>query len=717
MPEVLDIWRLVRLLRQDALESGGLDDLAGPEREARVFAHVIEHLPIGFELGETLAGDFGPGYMDKEDRVALAERLAQLHADRAASPVSPECPFRLLRDRFHCHAGYTAAHTCADYQRVVEDGIVGLLTEVRAAAGAASVEQGAMLRGMEICLEAVVYWAERYAELARRMASDEADEDARDALDMIASTCARVPLHPAETFHEAVQSVWLVHAAIGLSEVSGSSLSLGRADQYLYRLFAQDIGRGAAPEQLERSLRDLWKKLNRFGDPACAVNLGGADQAGRDLFNPLSAMMVRVTRALRLPSPILAARIHDRLPAHVFDMYVDPELFTMGQPTFYGEGACRQAMMTRGVPRSDAHNFAANSCMGLVMPGEEISDMWGAVVSLLLPLELALNRGRPFRDELPVQLATRQRETYAAFDDLFAQFAAYLDEIVALLIARNRESTMHVGRERPNPFLSALIRDCVSEGQDRAIGGAKYHTVIVEAFGWANAADSLTAIKRLSFDRQVYAIADMVGAAQRDFEGDGDVLGAILRCPKYGNNEEEADAMARRVAKCFARCVRRHSHGSVHYAPSLHTLNAHVAAGKKLGASLDGRRTGEPLGKNAGPMLGRSRNGLTSLLLSASSIDQSVLDGGQALDISVAPHTVSAQEGRRKFESLLETYFERGGLQVQVNAATAAQLRQAIAHPDIHRDLIVKIAGYSARFVSLARDIQEEMVERFEQGL
>lgn len=711
-----DLWSIVHLLRREARDRGLIEGLSVPEREATLFAYALENLPIGIEPGESLAGDFGAQYLSPQACAGLASRIAQA-ATRDAAQSTTGDPFRLLDEHFHCRAGYTPAHTCADYQRIVERGVEGLLAEIAAASEQASADQLATHRGMKIALNAVVAWAGRYAVLARETAQSEDDGTTRGRLELIAKSCDRVPRRPATTFHEAVQSVWLVHAAIGLSELSGSSLSLGRADQYLYPLFRADTERGISMDALEQSVRDLWLKLNRFGDPACAVNLGGADEDDDDLFNPLSAMMVRVTRDLKLPSPILAARVHRELPAQTFDSLIDPELFAMGQPTFYGEAPCRKAMVRRGVPEADARRFAANSCMGLVVPGEEISDMWGAVANLLLPLELTLNHGEPFQHELPIDIQTPPLEGACSFEGLLAQFEAYLDEIVSLLVRRNWEAAQRVGTERPNPFLSALTQACIERGRDRALGGARYHIVIVEGFGWANAADSLTATKRLVFDERRFALDYLASAARRNFGDDTDMLAAILECPKYGNADTEADAMARHVAQTFAQCVSRHSRDGVYCTPSFHTLNAHVRAGCKLAASLDGRRAGEALGKNAGPMLGRSRNGLTSLLLSASAIDQPALSGGQALDISVDPRTIATSDGKRKFGSLLQTYFDRGGLQIQVNGVSADRLRAAIADPQAHSDLIVKIAGYSARFVSLGRDIQEEMVERFAQGL
>jgi formate C-acetyltransferase len=712
---------LAAVLRDQAVADPQVASAPAPIREALAFARVLAGLPIGLVPGESLAGDCGWQFASPARQTGLAELLAS----RPAGPPGEPTPLQLLDQRFHCNAGYTVAHTLLDYERVVTEGLAGILQEVRAHQAAATGARGEYVQAMEVALEAVVRFAARHAGAAREAAGQVETEPERDRLLRMAKACDRAPHHPATTFLEGLQAIWLMHLAVGFSEYSDASLSLGRLDQYLYPLYCADLQRGVSREALGGLLGDLWRKLNRFGDPACAVNLGGLSEAGRDMYNPLSSLIIEVSRSLRLPAPILAARIHDQVPPFIFDALLDPALLTVGQPTLYGELPCREAMRRRGVPEGVVHGFALNSCMGLVMPGEEISDMWGVVANLLLPLELALNAGSSFSHELPVVLGTPPQAAYDGFDDLYDQFARYLDELLDVLVAANAEATAWFAAERPNPLLSALTRDCVARGLDRADGGPRYHSVIVEGFGWANAADALTAIRHRVFEEHAYTLQELVTAAREDFAGHEDLRRELLRAPKYGNGDPEADEMAARVSATFAGLVSKHSTGRTegrpggnrYYLPSYHSLNAHIGAGSRTAASLDGRHAGEPLTKNAGPMTGRAREGLTGVLLSASAIPQTDMSGGQALDISLQPQQVATIEGKRALQALLLTYFQRGGLQVQMNGLSPEELRAAIAEPGKHRDLIVRIAGYSAQFVSLSREVQEEMVTRFEQGL
>ncbi len=715
------VWSLLAKLRADALRSNPHLAQASPaRREGVVFAHALRHLPIGLPPGASLAGEFGWEWCTPSE-------LARWEADDApaptpAPPAAAPSPQQLMADRFHCFGSDGGGgHTTVDYERVVTEGLQRFLVQIDTEMAGAAQDKQEFLAGMRAALEGVIAWAERYAQLAETLAeaAEAAEGDpARARLRELAARCRRVPAAPAASFADALQSIWLVHLAVGLSEGTGSSLSLGRFDQYLLALFLRDQEQGIPLDVLETALAEFFRALNDFfGDAACALNLGGLDASGRCQLNPLSETIVRVARRLRLASPLLAARIHRSLDPRIHELYADPVLCAMGQPTFYGEEACLEALLRRGVPAEEAHGWAVNSCMGLMMPGQEWSNMWGTVLNLLLPLELALNHGRPFRHELPLNLATRPPDDYGDFDTLFATVCSYTTELIDLYLTQTEQATERRGQEHPNPFVSALLADCIRRGQDRLLGGCRYQTVIVEAFGLVNAADALVAISELAFARRRYPLAELVQAAQVDFAGHADILHAARHTPHYGNGDPRADAMVRRLSDHFAAAVTQHSRPGLWYLPSFHTLNAHVVAGAKTAASLDGRRAGEPLAKNIGTTPGRTTEGHTGLVRSAAAVDQQAFSGGQALDLRVDPALLDGPEPRGKLRALLRTYFDMGGLEVQVNALSPAVLRQAMADPEHHRDLLVRIAGYSAHYVTLPEAVQREMIVRFEAGM
>ncbi len=705
-------WEIISFLRADFLNSHEASGLGPAMREARAFEHILENIPLYYCDGELIAGDFGWHDGGGTDMARLLDDAKKISGTGEARTPSPE---EKLFQEFHCFGGYTPAHTCVDYGKLLSLGVEGIVAEIKARQAKVRSPESYYLEAMSISLEALLKYSVRTAQLLEDTLS--AGKVAPESLARMAAICRKVPRLPASDFREALQSVWLLHSTIGISEYSDASISLGSFDQYMLPFFRKSLEAGTCMAEMEELLRHFFVKLNRYGDAACTVNLGGMDKDGNDLCNPLTEMIIRVFCKGNYASPILAARIHRRTPQKIFDSLTVPELFARGQPTFYGEIPCRKALAARGVPADRIEGWAANSCMGLVIQGAEVSDMWGAVVNFLLPLELALNEGSPFFKPLPIRLKTRPAAKFAKFADLRAKFMEYLSEITDYCIANNRIATEKARQERPNPFISSFLDSCIERGQDRLSGGIEFHTVIVEAFGLINAADALSAVERLVFRERKYSLPELLAAVKADFKGHRAVLKSILDIPKYGNGEAEADKAAAELADSFAAMVSAYSGGNTAYAPSFHTLNVHIRAGRKCGASLDGRLAGEPLAKNIGTSPGKALKGYTSLMKSAAAIDQSKFSGGQALDISIEASLLKNPDMKRKLQSLLMAYFEMGGLQVQVNGLSADTLKAAVKDPDKYQDLIVRIAGYSDYFTRLGIDTQQEMIRRFDEGM
>jgi pyruvate-formate lyase len=348
-----------------------------------------------------------------------------------------------------------------------------------------------------------------------------------------------------------------------------------------------------------------------------------------------------------------------------------------------------------------------------MMPGEEFSDMWGVVFTFLLPLELALNHGQPFHGKLPFELHTVPPENYANTSEILSTTAAYAGELLKILTMRHREITACEGKNNPDPYVSALLRGG-TPGKDRLLGGPRYHTVNVDAFALVNTADAITAIDQVVFQHRSHTLAELVAAAINNFSGQEALRLELLTAPKYGNDNAEADQNVRKLAARFAAIVRDCSDDKMIYMPSFHTLNAHVGAGASWGAGLDGRLAGEPFAKNIGPMQGRNKNGITSVITSATAIEQEFFYGGQALDLHVDAGLFDAYSDRVKLQAALQTYFKQGGLLIQINGVKVDTLKRALVNPEMYADLIVRIGGYSTRFVLLSREIQREMIKRFE---
>ena len=680
--------------------------LPAPIREARILEELLRNARIELPATGRLVGRLGLAGNFAEQAIALGA---------PAPPAIPEDAAQ-MRARYFTFGEYNLAHTTLNHQLILQHGLGSLIERLHSLEPEPDEPTDPMLAGMAIALSAVCRWIERHWKAAHA-AAEAARGEERTRLESLAEACRLIGWHPAHSFHEALQAVLFMRLAVGLSERSQASLSLGRLDQDLLPFYRDDLAAGVPQAELEELLADFFVALNEFGDPASTVNLGGMDAEGHDQWNELSDLILRTAVRLHLPAPLLAVRMHDGMAPETLDAVTQPALLEMGQPTFYGELPCREALRRRGVPEADLPRWVANSCMGLMMPGEEISDMWAAVVNAPLALELATNGGAPYRGEIPPALGVPAGPPPQTFADLYAGFLAHLDALLEWALARNAARTDWIAEHWPNPFLSALTADCLERRLDRAGGGARYHIVTVEPMGLVNVADALTAVRRLVYEQQRYTLDELVAAARDDFADREDLRQELLAQPKYGNGQAEADEQLRALAEHVVAWAAPHSSGSRYVAPSFHTLNAHIAAGAHLGGGLEGRRAGRPLAKNVGTTPGLARQGHTKLVLSATAFDQRDFDGGQALDLSLQAATLRSPGNRRKFQALLRTYFERSGLQVQVNGLTADQLRAALADPDEHRDLTVRIAGYSARFVGLSPAVQEEMVERFEAGL
>ena len=453
-------WQIISFLRSEALLSPESAASPAPIREARILAHILKNLPLFYVDGESIAGDFG---WRQEDENKLARFFAPSAKSPAGNSTSAPSPEEELRRDFHCFGGFTSAHTCIDYEKLLNVGVSGLIDEITERKNSAEGQEGIYLTAMDIAMNALLKYAGRFAGLLEKTAAEDKGSS-RAISENLAGICKRMPAMPAANFHEALQSIWFVHSLIGVSEYCDASISLGRFDQYLYPFYCKSMDAGCSESDLGKILKDFFVKLNRYGDAACSVNLGGIGKHGEDLCNPLTAMIIRVVSANNFASPILAARIHPGIPHNIFDQLTTQELFIKGQPTFYGENACRKALSKRGVPKTKIDKWAANSCMGLVIQGSEISDMWGAVVNFLLPLELALNYGSTLKKVLPIKMKVQPCRHFKDFNSLKLKFLEYVKELAGYCIMNNRTHTAKALRERPNPFLSSFINKCIERG-------------------------------------------------------------------------------------------------------------------------------------------------------------------------------------------------------------------------------------------------------------
>ena len=712
-------YELYDYIKQDCYDGFLLHPI--PVREAMLFREITKRMPVEIKPGDFIVGWYGYEAMPQEfinrpdPKTAVARYIDYTHMTRQE--------FR-EQARFygtHCLlAAYRPGHTCINYEDVVTKGLNWYRTRVRRelAAAESGNEKESYLQAMLISLDASEEYALRLSDLAKEMADQATDAKARERLLRMHETNRKVPMQPAEDFYEALQAIWTLHTLIPISDNDWYSISMGRLDQLLYPFYLKSLAKGETDEDIKNYLKQVFLLLDNYGDGSCAINLGGLSADGEDQMNRLSQIILEAELESHLRSPLLAVRISQKTPEDWLLKFIDSRLFEIGKPAFYNEEACRAAMMYRNIPEETAASYSVSSCMALVMAGEETSDMWGCIYNMHLPLELALNRGKPMHGELPFSLQTKPLDRVGNIDAVHAKYGEYFEEILRIMMEVSLKTEQHHALNFPNPLLSALTAGCIESGSDR-MWGATYRTTIVETFGLANTANAMTAIDRLVFKEKKYTIEQIIDATRQDFNGEQKLLSDIRRCEKYGTNADAPDSHARRIFDMVERVCKGMYYDNVRYIPSLHTLDVNVPFGARLYTTMDGRMKGAAVAKNGGPTNDVRRTDPTSLMLSAAKLDQYKFTGGNPIDLYFDRRLLQDEDSKKKIAALFRTYFDLGGMQIQVNSIDSATLRKAYETPDDYRHLIVKIGGYSMYFNDMMDEKKLELIERieYEEGL
>ncbi|MBE6632112.1 MAG: hypothetical protein E7623_05360 [Ruminococcaceae bacterium] len=689
-----------------------LKDMPPVTREAEIFRITMEEIPISIKDTDVLAGRYGT---DKySDEYGYAENRNFEYFD-AFSPKERHEAEEFIRLFGTNNIVDRRGHTCIDYGKIINEGLIFYIGKVEKELKkeCTSEEKRLSLEAMLISLKAVGSFTARFAALAEEE-SEKTDSPERKAeLLKIKEAMLRVPMYPARNFYEAVSAVWIMHAAIPLADHAWWSISLGRTDSYLYPMYLKALDDGVTEDEMKAYLKNFFIYLNTYGDGACALNIGGLSADGEDEINPLSRLLIEVEKEVALASPIFVARLNPKTPEDVIDSLIDLKLFSIGQPTFYGELNCRRALMNRGLSEDEAKSFSVSSCMGIFKPGDEIAHMWGSIFNSHLPLELAVNGGKPIFHPLPFELKEEtKREAPTCLEELLESYSYYIRKLFEVSFEQNRKNAKNFAVNLPNPLLSSLTNGCVESGIDRALG-AKYNTETIETVALMNTGNAICAIDTLVFEQKKYSMEYYIEAVRADFVGYEQIHKDILSCEKYGTNSEKADSICRRLCEIVAKHCKELSEGNVYYLPSLHTITINVTFGYTLYTTLDGRMKGTPVNKNAGPTNEVRTPDPTSLVISAASIKQELFTGGQPIDVYFDRSLLNTKEKRDDIKALVKTYFDLGGLQFNVNSIDIAKLEEAHKDPAAHPELIVRLGGYSTNFMNIEPGTREEFIERF----
>jgi formate C-acetyltransferase len=761
------------LLLTEFYRSGAAERVSTPVARALALQFILERKKIGIADGELIVGERGPAPMltptypeicthSLADLKLLATRpkvsfASDSKTNRAYRDVIiPYWRGRSIRDRIFREVdgawreAYAAGvftefmeqrapgHTVLgdkiyhygfrDFQRQIAERIARLDYY----SDPVTLAKREELTAMSIAAGALMTLAGRYAAEARHRADRERDPRRRRELRKIAETCARIPAQAPRTFAEALQYYWFVHLGVVTEFNTWDSFNPGRLDQHLFPFYKRDIRRGILTREGAREmLQAFWIKFNNQPAPPkvgvtaqesntytdfCLINLGGVKPDGTDAVNELSYLILDVIEEMRILQPSSMVQISKRSPEDFLKRALKIVRTGFGQPSIFNTEAIVKEMVRQGKSLADARNGGASGCVEAGCFGKESYILTG-YFNLVKVLEIALNNGIDPRTGRRIGITTGAAAGFKTFDRLFAAYRKQLNYFVDVKIRGNNIIEQLYARYLPAPFLSLLIDDCIENGRDYHAGGARYNNSYVQGVGIGSVTDSLTALKYQVYDRRRITLCKMRAALRNDFKGFDRLRDRLLHeTPKYGNDDDYADKVLTDVFEVFFAAVdgRPNTKGG-HHRINLLPTTVHVYFGCMVGATPDGRKSGEPLSEGISPVQGMDRHGPTAVVKSCAKIDH-IRTGGTLLNQKFTPQLLSDERSRDKLAALIRAYFKMNGHHVQFNVVTAATLIDARKHPEKYRDLIVRVAGYSDYFVNLTPELQDEIIRRTEQG-
>ncbi|HMM22068.1 MAG TPA: glycyl radical protein [Selenomonadales bacterium] len=741
-------------------------------RRAKAFQAVCESLPVTIFDGELIVGSAGeflktgvicPEYSWKwveEEMDSFASRDQDPYRlDEAAKAILREKIFPYWRGksleenflaRIHPETAKILIDTgiidndskwrnavgeiTADYQDIIfRKGFGGLKREALEQlqslepVSAEALEKLDFYNAAVLVCEGIIILARRYADKAAELARTEPDASRKQELLEIARICRKVPEHPPESFHEAVQTVWFTQLGSILSENS-LALNLGRFDQYMYPYYAGGLKAGAVtPAAAQELIEALWIKLSEwvwaissntakfFAGYNSFQNLtvGGRTRDGRDATNELSYMCLQATENVKTHQPGLSVRIHPDSPEEFLLAVCRLIRAGTGFPAVHNDRVGSEMLLAEGLSPEDARDW--NNC-GCVVPHFRKVGKWTSAVNINLAaaLEYALNRGESRLTGKAMGLPEVPAAEFKSYEEVKAAFFRQLAYLIKHSVIGSVTAQRIHAEMVPRPYLSLLVDGCMEQGKDLSRGGAKYNLgPVLTGIGVADSANSLAAIRKLVFEDGKYTLEQMNKALDADWEGCGELRQAVLACPKYGNDDDYADSIAVEISDFYYREVRSYKdYFGSSFTSAFMGISNYIPAGSVIGATPDGRKAKTPLTEGVSPHAGTDLTSPTAAMRSVAKINHDVHSGGTLMNIKLAPELLQSERSLKNLAALIRAYFALGAFHVQFNVISAATLRKAQEQPEEYRDLLVRVAGYSTQFVNLSREAQNAIIER-----
>ena len=641
------------------------------------------------------------------------------------------------------------AHLAVNYERILKDGLKGYEKRVKECKASLdltdpdSIDKYCFYNAVLIVLDAVRTFANRYSVLAKKLAEKELNQERKLELLEMSRICAKVPYEPAETFQEAVQSVWFIQLILQI-ESNGHSLSYGRFDQYMYPYYDRDIKNGNITEtEALELLTCLWIKtltinkvrsqahtLSSAGSPMYQnVTIAGQTTDKKDAVNDLSFLVLKSVAQTRLTQPNLTVRYHKNINKQFFDECVEVMRLGFGMPALNNDEIIIPSFMDWGVKEEDAYNYSAIGCVETAVPGK-----WGyrctgmSYINFPRMLLCTMNNG--------VDLTSNKRFTKGygyftemeSYEELLKAWDKTIREITRYSVIVENVIDKASERDVPDILCSALTDDCIARGKTIKEGGAVYDFISGLQVGIANMADCLAAIKKLVYEEKKITRQELWNAILDDFSSPENkkIQEMLIReAPKYGNDDDYVDQLIVEAYDSYIEEIEKYPNtrynrgpiGGIRYAGTS-SISANVGQGMSTMATPDGRNAFEPLAEGCSPAHNSDKNGPTAVFKSVSKLRTNKITGGVLLNQKMTPQMLSTEENRQKLELLIKTFFNRlHGYHVQYNIVSKETLIDAQKHPEKHKDLIVRVAGYSAFFNVLSKKTQDDIIGRTEQSL
>lgn len=610
-------------------------------------------------------------------------------------------------------------HIIMDFEIILDNGLEFIIDKVKDKYMLNSDND--FYKASLIVLNATQRHIMRYYRLAIHDAEFEQDITRKTELLEIARISKKVAYEKPESFYEACQLLWYI-SIIAQYESNASSLSLGRFDKYMYKFYKHDIEKNVPMNTIREILECLWVKTNDVvlirsassakyfaGFPTgYTIALGGLTENGRSAVNELSYLCLDTYHDIMLPQPNLAVRINEFTERAFLNLAVETIRLGTGIPQIFNDEVIIPGFLNRGVTLEDARDYAIVGCVELSIPGKTYGLHDIALFNLLKIMEITLRENQNNED--------------ISFDSIILQIKEKVDKYVELVVEGSNIVDIGHREYAPVPLLSCLIDNCIEKGKDITDGGAKYNFSGVQGIGISNLSDSLYALKKIVFEENRLSFKELIEALNNNFQGEEYEklrVRLINKYDKYGNDNDEVDYISSDILRHYEKAIEKYStpRGGI-FTPGAYTVSAHVPLGAAIGATPDGRKDGEQLADGGlSPMVGRDKLGPTAVLKSVSKLDNYLTSNGSLLNVKFSPKTLEGEVGIKKMVDYLLAFMKLKLQHIQFNIISADILKDAQKHPENYKGLVVRVAGYSAFFIELSKEIQNDIIARTEHVL